>query len=133
MRWDIRKLCESKPKTAYVELEQLDSSAVFRYVQIVKIGISSTEFSSKLIFPFQCSEPEIVASGQIKVTVTLPKLNRKFSGLSRDAQLAKWGAAKTAVNELKNRKNVFIPEKQKEILDRYIKMQPPNSIFEQTS
>lgn len=80
------------------------------------------------IFVYQ-SEPENVASGQIKVTVTLPKFQgQRFSGLSRDAQLAKWGAAKMAVNELNKLTNVFIPVKQKELLDHYAKFQPPNTL-----
>lgn len=73
------------------------------------------------------SEPELVASGQNRVTVTLPKFqNKSFSGYSRDVNLAKWGAARTAVNKLKNLKNAYIPVKQKELQNRYTGLHPSN-------
>lgn len=66
------------------------------------------------------SEPVTVASGQIKVTVTLPQYNNStFDGYSRDAQLAKWAAAKTAVNRLQNKSNEYVPIRSREIFQRY--------------
>lgn len=83
--------------------------------------------SLKLYILFYNSEPELVASGQNRVTVTLPRFqNKSFHGYSRDVNLAKWGAARTAVNKLKNLKNAFIPVKQKELLNRYTGLHPSN-------
>lgn len=55
------------------------------------------------------SEPITVNAGQIQVSVTLPKFqNKTFSAISRGAPLAKWGAAKAAVMNLKHQRNAFI-------------------------
>ncbi|XP_031637122.1 endoribonuclease Dcr-1-like [Contarinia nasturtii] len=90
MDWDIKNICKTNPQTAYVELNKLDSSAVF-------------------------SDPVTVAPGKIQVSVTLPTFqNKRFNGFSRDAQLAKWAAAKAAVIQLKKQNNVFIPIKHKD-------------------
>lgn len=109
---------EWTPKNLFASL------IVFPYINSHEI-----QQSNDINLNFAFSEPTTVASGQIKVTVTLPNMNNKrFDGISRDVQLAKWGAAKTAVNELKNRTNIFIPVKQKELLEYYTKMQPPNTL-----
>lgn len=60
-----------------------------------------------------------VSAGQVKVEVKLPMhSNKRFSAVSRDPFLAKWGAAKSAVIQMNNQKNVFIPTKQKSALKR---------------
>lgn len=70
------------------------------------------------------SEPITMRPGMIKVTVTLPKFQNKcFNGISRDARLAKWAAAKTAVIQLKKQSNSFIRIKQKDLYEHYKSMQ----------
>lgn len=66
------------------------------------------------------SNPVTVAPGKIQVTVTLPKLqNKQYSGFSRDAQLAKWAAAKAAIIQLREQSNEFIPEKHRNLYQHY--------------
>lgn len=58
-----------------------------------------------------------MASGQIQVTVRLPKYqDATFSGFSRDEKMAKWAAAKAALIQLNKQSNVYIPVKAKEII-----------------
>ncbi|XP_055316038.1 endoribonuclease Dcr-1-like [Sitodiplosis mosellana] len=95
MQWDLKVICGTKPKTAYVELEQLDPTATF-------------------------SKPITMGPGKVQVTVTLPKYqNKRFNAVSRDPQLAKWGAAKTAVIQLKKQSNVFIPVTHNELYQHF--------------
>lgn len=67
-----------------------------------------------------CSKPVTEAAGKIKVSVKLPKFDDQcFSAYSRDPDLAKWGAAKAAVLQLKRQNNAFLPTTHKELLKHY--------------
>lgn len=104
MNWDLNTICRTNPQTAYVELTELDSTALF-------------------------SDPVTIAPGKIQVSVTLPKYDNKcFSAFSRDAKLAKWGAAKAAVIYLKKQNNAFIPTKQKDVYKKAIEKISTNQV-----
>lgn len=71
---------------------------------------------SFVLFSFN-SQPITIAPGQISVTLRLPKYkNQQFTGYSRDANIAKWAAAKSAVLRIKQQENKYIPKKAGEII-----------------
>lgn len=90
-------------------------------------SISKVHFKAncgKINENFYFSEPIAMGPGKVQVTVTLPKYqNKRFSAVSRDPQLAKWGAAKTAVIQLKKQANAFIPVKHNELYQHFKDLQ----------
>lgn len=63
------------------------------------------------------SEPETIGPGKIMVQVTLPKYgNQTFSSISRHPDKAKWGAAKSALLQLKKQFNEYVPYKASELI-----------------
>nr|ACZ26274.1 dicer-1-like protein [Mayetiola destructor] len=92
MRRDIEFICETRPKSAIAELSGMDHEAYF-------------------------SKPETIGPGKIMVQVILPNYeNQTFSSISRDPNLAKWGAAKSALLQLKKQFNEYVPYKSNEFI-----------------